>query len=191
MVPMLSPELAAAERTLLLTVARQSIQHGLATGQPLPVDPGDYPATLRVQRATFVTLEHNGDLRGCIGALEATLPLVQDVAEHAYAAAFTDPRFPPLREAELAGLAVHIAVLSPPEPLQVRSEEELLQQLRPGVDGLILSLGERRATFLPAVWESLPEPRDFVFHLKQKARLPPDFWSDSLTIARYTTESFP
>lgn len=184
-------ELSAADRALLLAVARRSIWHGLDTNSPLPVDPADYPATLSPLRATFVTLELGGELRGCIGTLEAQHPLVQDVAEHAYAAAFADPRFPRLDPAELPELAIHIAVLSPPEPLPVSSEADLLQKLRPGVDGVILCLGKRRATFLPTVWQSLPNPRDFIAHLKYKALLPLDFWSDAITVARYTTESFP
>lgn len=182
--------LAAEDRAILLDVARQSIQSGLAYYCPLAVDPADYPESLRLQRATFVTLTIEQRLRGCIGILEARLPLVKDVAEHAFAAAFEDPRFPPLRQAEFPGLEMHISVLSPSESIHFRSEEDLLAQLRPGVDGLILWLGQRRATFLPSVWESLPEPFLFVTQLKQKAGLPLNFWSDELQFERYITESF-
>lgn len=173
-----------------MEVAAQSIRHGLAYGTPLPVRAGDFPAPLRPERATFVTLHRNDELRGCIGTLSAEKPLVEDVAWHAFAAAFEDPRFPAFREAELEGLRIHISVLSPASPLPAASEEELLRVLRVGVDGLILRDGWHRATFLPVVWESLPDPRQFLAHLKVKAGLPPDYWSDTLRFERYTTFSF-
>lgn len=177
-------------RKTLLDLARRSIAHGLDRGTPLPVDPSDYPEPLRARRATFVTLHLHGELRGCIGHLEAVQPLVLDVAENAYAAAFRDPRFDPVSPQEAAGLRVHISVLTPPEPLTFASEADLLTQIRPGTDGLILTEGRARGTFLPSVWESLPAPRDFLNHLKRKAGLPADHWSDQVRVARYTTESF-
>ena len=182
--------LSATDRATLLEVARTTIQHGLRHGQALTVHPEDYPETLRRVRATFVTLEIDGQLRGCIGALTAYQSLVQDVAAHAYAAAFEDPRFPELRPDEFPRLELFISVLSPPEPLWVNSEEELLAQLRPGVDGLILQFHRYRATFLPAVWESLPDPYVFLAQLKHKAGLPLDFWVPELRVERYTTEYF-
>jgi AmmeMemoRadiSam system protein A len=182
--------LSLEDRATLLKVARASIQHGLRHRRALPVNPDDYPATLRRSRATFVTLEIGGQLRGCIGALAAYQPLVEDVAVHAYAAAFEDPRFPELREEEFPELEVYLSVLSPPEPLQFNSEKELLAQLRPGVDGLILHFGRHRATFLPSVWEQLTEPPAFLAHLKQKAGLPMDFWAPELHVEHYTTEYF-
>lgn len=182
--------LSASDRATLLDVARTSIQHGLRHGRALAVNPDDYPETLRPLRATFVTLELGGQLRGCIGALVAYQPLVQDVAAHAYAAAFEDPRFPPLRPDEFPNLEIFISVLSPPEPMRFSSEEDLLAQIRPGVDGLILQFRHYRATFLPAVWESLPDPYVFLAQLKHKAGLPLDFWSPELRVERYTTEYF-
>ncbi len=182
--------LSKPDRATLLDVARASIRHGLDHGQALPIHPADYPETLRVSRATFVTLEIGGQLRGCIGALAAYQPLVQDVAAHAYAAAFEDPRFPELRVDELPKLDIHISVLSPPEPLQFGSEAELLAQLRPGVDGLILKFRHYRSTFLPSVWEQLPDPYIFLAQLKQKAGLPLDFWSPELQAERYTADYF-
>ncbi len=182
--------LSAADRATLLEVARASIQHGLRHRRALAVDPADYPETLRPLRATFVTLEIDGQLRGCIGALTAYQPLVQDVAAHAYAAAFEDPRFPELRPDELPKLEIFVSVLSPPEPMHFVSEEDLLAQVRPGVDGLILQFRQRRATFLPAVWENLPDPYVFLAQLKHKAGLPLDFWSPELRVERYTTEYF-
>ena len=173
---------------LLLQVARDSIQHGLQTGKPLAVNLADYPAELTEQRATFVTLEKHSQLRGCIGMLEAVRPLVKDIAENAFSAAFRDPRFPPLQADELEDLDIHLSILTPAEPMVFSSEQDVLSQLQPGIDGLILEEGYRRGTFLPSVWESLPEPRQFLRHLKQKAGLPPDYWSKNIRIYRYRTE---
>ena len=182
----LSPEL----RRELLQLAKASIQYGLENGCPLPVQARDYPPELQVQRAAFVTLNRNGTLRGCIGHLQAVAPLAQDVAENAYAAAFRDPRFPPLATPELEGLRIHISILTPARPLEFASEADLVSRLRPGIDGLILEDGRHRGTFLPSVWESLPDPHEFLRHLKRKAGLPPDYWSDTVRILRYETESF-
>ena len=182
--------LDAAERAALLDVARRSIAHGLAHGHPLAVDPDAWSPALRAQRAAFVTLNRAGQLRGCIGHLEATQPLVRDVADNAFAAAFRDPRFLPLAPDELDGLEIHVSVLSPPVALAVSSEEDLVRRLRPGIDGLILDDGLHRGTFLPSVWESLPRPAQFVGQLKLKAGLPIAYWSDRIQVSRYTTESF-
>ncbi len=190
MAPGSSHNLTAEERRTLLTVARHSIQHALEHGSPLPVTLSRYPESLRVKRATFVTLKQREQLRGCIGTLVAIRPLVEDVAQNAYAAAFSDPRFPPLSPAELESLRIEISVLSPPEPMTFSSEADLLKQLRPGVDGLILEEDGYRGTFLPSVWESLPRPEQFLQHLKLKAGLPSDYWSGTLRVQRYTTESF-
>jgi AmmeMemoRadiSam system protein A len=180
----------AGEQAQLLEVAEASIRHGLQQGRALEVDPLDYPPSLRQPRATFVTLNRHGELRGCIGSLEAHRPLISDVAHNAWSAAFRDPRFPPLATAEWPGLELHISILSPPEPLAVESRASLIASLRPGIDGLIVEEGGRRGTFLPSVWESLGEPHAFVSHLMLKAGLPADYWSQSLRISRYTTESF-
>lgn len=180
----------AEERKALLDLARASIHHGLNTGKALEVEPGDYPAHLREDRACFVSLHRDGALRGCIGHLEAMQPLVSDVADNAFSAAFQDPRFPPLASREEAGLKVHISILSPAVPIDFHSETDLLEQIRPGVDGLILQDGPYRGTFLPSVWESLPTVEAFWRHLKAKAGLPENHWSDSLEVSRYETESF-
>lgn len=179
----------AAYRELLLQLARQAIRHGLTHGEPMAVEVRDYPAALRERRACFVTLRLDGQLRGCIGTLEAFRPLVVDLAANAHAAAFHDPRFPPLTAPELDRLSIHISILSPPEPVAFADEQDLLERIRPGVDGLILSAGGHRGTFLPSVWESLPEPRQFLSQLKLKAGLPPDYWSEEIQVWRYTTES--
>lgn len=179
-----------SQHQLLLDIARRSIEHGLYHGEPLHVDPAEYAPALRDQRATFVTLQILGTLRGCIGTLAAVRPLVSDVAFHAHAAAFGDPRFPPLRPDEFGQLEIHVSILSLPEPLSFESEADLLRQIRPGTDGLILEEGWHRGTFLPSVWESLPDPVDFLRHLKRKAGLPADYWSGKLKVQRYTTEAF-
>lgn len=188
-----SPEiqtLDAPGRRALLALARRSIAHGLTHGRALAVDPSAYPAALQAERAAFVTLEEGGRLRGCIGHLEAVQPLVQDVAENAFAAAFRDPRFPPLEGQELPRLTIEISVLTPAEPLSFTSEADLQRRIEPGRDGLILAQGRRRGTFLPSVWGSLPDPGEFLRHLKMKAGLAPDYWSDTIEVWRYRTESF-
>jgi len=182
--------LSKIERQTLKTLAKQSIEYGLTHGSLLPIDLQTLSDTLTALRATFVTIEKNGQLRGCIGMLEAQRPLAQDIAANSYAAAFADPRFPPVSADELVELDIHLSILSPAEVIHCRSEAELLQLLRPNVDGLILDDGLHRATFLPSVWESLPKPIDFIHHLKHKAGLPIDYWSDNLQAYRYTTESF-
>ncbi|HEY9198389.1 MAG TPA: AmmeMemoRadiSam system protein A [Gammaproteobacteria bacterium] len=182
--------LDAASRATLLQVARESIACGVRQGRPLTVDADYYPPTLRIPRATFVTLQKDGELRGCIGTLEAHRPLVEDVAMNAFNAAFRDPRFAPLHAEELHCLDIHISVLSPSEPMRFQNEADLLSQLRPGVDGLILSAPGHRGTFLPSVWESLSRPEEFLRHLKHKAGLPADHWSPEIHVERYTTETF-
>ena len=175
-------------RKILLHLAQESIQHGLTTGKPVTVKIDRYPSELTERCATFVTLEKQGQLRGCIGMLEAIRPLAQDIAENAFSAAFRDPRFPPIKADELDLIEIHLSILSRPEPVTFTSEQELLRQIRPGIDGLILEEGLKRGTFLPSVWESLPDLRQFLRHLKQKAGLPADYWSSNLKVSRYTTE---
>ena len=183
-------DLDAGARRTLLELARRSIANGLREGRALAAHAGDFGDTLQATRAAFVTLKEGERLRGCIGHLQAVQPLVQDVAENAFAAAFRDPRFPPLQPDEFDGVRIEISVLSPPEPMRFTSEQDLLAQIRPGRDGLILEDGAARGTFLPSVWESLPDPGDFLRHLKLKAGLPPDHWSPQLRMSRYRTESF-
>jgi len=172
----------------LLDLAKNSIQHGLQSGRPLKVNLAEYPAELTVPCATFVTLRKHNELRGCIGMLEAVRPLAEDIAENAFSAAFKDSRFPPLVADELEKLEIHLSILTPAEPVSFTSEQDLLSQLKPGLDGLILQEGRRRGTFLPSVWDQLPEPEQFLRQLKQKAGLAPDYWSDNIRIFRYRTE---
>jgi AmmeMemoRadiSam system protein B/AmmeMemoRadiSam system protein A len=141
--------------------------------------------------ATFVTLRSgDGELRGCIGSLQPHRPLVEDVKNNAVAAALHDSRFTPLQPSELDALRVEVSLLSQATPMSFASEDDLLAQLRPGVDGLVLQWGGRRATFLPQVWEQLPQPRDFLAQLKRKAGLPPAFWDDAVRVERYTVRKW-
>jgi AmmeMemoRadiSam system protein A len=180
-----------ADKNTLLDVARQSIRHGLQNGTPLKPNPQDYSELLQQTAATFVTLKISERLRGCIGTLEAYQPLVSDVAEHAFAAAFKDPRFSPLGSSEEHQLDIHISMLTPAEPMVFSSQQDLIDQLIPGEDGLILQADHHRGTFLPSVWESLPEPEDFLQHLKLKAGLPGNFWSHDIKVSRYRAVSIP
>jgi AmmeMemoRadiSam system protein B/AmmeMemoRadiSam system protein A len=177
---------ADTRSSTLLAHARSAIAHRLG----VPSVPTPQASFLADPGATFVTLKVNGELRGCVGSLQPRRPLGEDVRANAQAAAFDDPRFPPLDRAEYDALEVEVSVLSDSAPIVVASERELHAQLRPGIDGVTLQWGSRRATFLPQVWESLPDPREFLGHLKRKAGLPLDFWSDELAISRYTVEKF-
>jgi len=178
------------EKNLLRQAAKNAVEYKLQHGTPLNVDTTSYPLPLRKLGASFVTLKKHGELRGCIGTLEAHRPLVEDVTHNAHAAAFTDPRFPPVSKQELPELEYHLSVLTPATPMRFESEKNLLEQIRPGIDGLVLKDGSHRSTFLPAVWESLPDAVQFLQHLKLKAGLPKNHWSNTLKISRYTTESF-
>jgi len=182
--------LADTDRNILLDTAWESIRHGLQHGTALAVEAADFAAPLSEAGASFVTLHRRDELRGCIGSLQAFRPLVSDVAENAFAAAFRDPRFSPLRAQELGDLTLDISVLSAPQSMRFSTEQDLLQQLQPHRDGLILQEGSRRGTFLPSVWESLPEPERFLQHLKIKAGLAPDHWSQDIQVWRYSTECF-
>ena len=170
----------------LLLRARNAIAAHL--GQPVQAEQS-HPA-LALPGATFVTLTQNGGLRGCIGSLEAHRPLDQDVRANAVAAAFRDPRFAPLTLAELPRTRVEVSLLSTPQPMTFSSEADALGQLRPNVDGVILIAGPRRSTFLPQVWEQLPDPRLFMAHLKQKAGLPADWWSAEVQLQRYEVQKW-
>jgi len=183
---MLNPQ----QHQALLKLARDSITSGVLTGSPLNIDLTDFSPELTEERASFVTLEINKQLRGCIGSLEAWQPLVEDIINNSWAAAFSDPRFPPVTQNELEVINFHLSILSKPKIMLFSSEEDLIQQLQPYIDGLVLEEGAKRATFLPSVWENLTDSKQFLSHLKQKAGLPTDYWSDNLRVHRYTTESF-
>jgi len=170
----------------LLTIARNAIERnfGIESRTVTPHPELSRPA------ATFVTLTQNGALRGCIGSLEACRPLASDVAENALAAAFRDTRFAPLERDELARTRIEVSLLEKPEALDFVDAADAVARLRPGVDGLILTHGSRRATFLPQVWESLPDPRRFMAQLKLKAGLAADFWDEDIKLARYGVQKW-
>ncbi|HKU15361.1 MAG TPA: AmmeMemoRadiSam system protein A [Steroidobacteraceae bacterium] len=186
--------LATPERRELLTLARASIDSALAQSQPAgklaPFTQTLLSPALAVRRSSFVTLRHGSELRGCCGTLDAPRPLAEDVWRNAWAAAFSDYRFPPLTAAEWPQVSLHLSLLTIPEPLDVSTEDELLAVLRPGVDGLILESETQRATFLPAVWEHIADPLQFVRQLKMKGGWPVSYWSERIRAARYTTENF-
>ncbi len=172
----------------LLALARNAIASRL--GQPTRLVEGSHAPEFEAPGATFVTLTQHGHLRGCIGSLEAWRPLRQDVQENALAAAFRDPRFDPLTADEWPLTRIEVSLLTPAEPMRFRDEAEALAQLRPHIDGVIFSVGSRRSTFLPQVWEQLPTPELFMAHLKQKAGLPADYWNSGVQLARYKVKKW-
>jgi len=188
---MISEPLTTEEKQILLKLARQSIELA-ASHQPLPVLLlSDYSTALQQEGASFVTLTEDGELRGCIGALEPYQPLVQDVCEHAAAAAMDDYRFNPVSPDEVANISIEISRLTVPQPLTYQQPAELLTCLKPGVDGVILRDGPRRGTFLPQVWEKLPSPAAFLSHLCQKMGAPSDLWRRKiLQVFTYQVEEF-
>jgi AmmeMemoRadiSam system protein A len=167
---------------LLIRIARESVTEALGL-----CSASRYEETwLHESGACFVTLMRRGELRGCVGSVRAFRSLFDDVWSNARASAFHDSRFPPVSRQELAEISVEVSLLSAPEPLYCEGEEEALRRLRPGIDGVILEAGPCRATFLPQVWEQLPEPREFLLHLKRKAGLGLSYWSREMQLYRYT-----
>jgi hypothetical protein len=183
--------LGEPERKVLLDGAKWSIEFGLKNGREPTAALGQGMARpLMAMRACFVTLTLDGKLRGCIGSLQAHRPLILDVIGNAYRAAFGDHRFQPLTSAEHQRLHVEISVLSTPRPIPCTSEAELLRELRPDVDGLIIRDGKAGAVFLPQVWHGVPRAEQFLGQLRRKAGLAPNHWSDSFRAFRFTTEGF-
>ncbi len=188
---MTTDPLTDEEKKILLKLARQSIEL-VVSGHPFPhLVLEDYSPNLKENGASFVTLTEDGDLRGCIGALEPYQPLVQDVCEHAVAAALDDFRFSPVTPYEVSQLVIEISRLTVPQPLQYEHPQDLPNLLKTGRDGVILRDGIRRATFLPQVWEKLPDPVDFLSHLCQKMGAPADLWKRKLLqVFTYQVEEF-
>lgn len=179
---------SADEQALLLDAAAAAIADRLC-GRPTSVErAADLSPTLRREGASFVTLQRDGQLLGCIGTLEARRPLIDDVRHNAVAAAFDDPRLPALTPDDFRAMSIKVSLLSPLEPLPVSSRDELRSAVRPRVDGLLIVAGWRRGTFLPSVWEQLPDPDDFLDALWQKAGLRPGAWPRDLRVWRYTTD---
>jgi AmmeMemoRadiSam system protein A len=179
------------EKQTLLRLARESMEHAVRQ-EPIPsIDLDSLSRRLRADGVSFVTLTIQGALRGCIGALEPSQPLALDVSEHAIAAALHDYRFPRVEPGELAHIEIEVSRLTLPVPLAYQAPEELLDKLRPGVDGVLLRDGGRRATFLPQVWEKIPEPADFLDNLCYKMGAAPGLWKEKiLQVSVYQVEEF-
>lgn len=181
------------EKQTLLRLAREALESGVRRQDlpPLASRKASLTPSLLEQGASFVTLTVHGELRGCIGALEAYQPLVDDVREHAVAAALEDPRFPPVRENELGRIQIEVSRLTPPVPLEYSDSRDLVAKLRPHVDGVILKSDFRRATFLPQVWEKLPKPEEFLDHLCAKMGARSNLWRvTKLQVYIYQVEEF-
>ncbi|MBB1073784.1 AmmeMemoRadiSam system protein A [Rhodoferax sp. 4810] len=177
--------LAGVSGNHLLKLARASIACALGQRMEVTAEAAE-DAALQSPGACFVTLTQRGQLRGCIGSLQARRSLLADVQANAVAAALEDTRFAPLTLKELPVTDIEVSVLSPMQPMHFASEADALAQLRPGVDGVVFEFGRYRSTFLPQVWEQLPDPRDFMAHLKRKAGLSADFWDAQVRLQRYT-----
>jgi hypothetical protein len=174
-----------AEGRILLDLIDKAIQFGLKTNKLLQLRLSDYTEKLQKKGASFITLELQGQLRGCIGTLRAYQPLVQDIAQNSYYAAFKDTRFSPLTSDEYGKLRKTLSILSVPTRIEFTSEEDLIKKLQPGLDGLILSDKGHEGTFLPSVWQELPEAKLFLEQLKLKAGFKKNYWSKTLIVARY------
>ncbi len=184
-------KLTLEEQQTLLRMAREAMEHGVRGEKLPPLNKEILSSHLREKGATFVTLTIRGELRGCIGALEAYQPLVEDVREHAIAAALEDPRFPPVREAELSRIQIEVSRLTRPIPLEYKDAEDLLSKLRPHIDGVILKDNYRRATFLPQVWEKIPDPVQFMNNLCYKMGASENLWRiKHLNVLTYQVEEF-
>lgn len=183
--------LTIEEQKTLLRLARQALEHGVRSEKLPPLDPAVLTSTLQAEGSSFVTLTVRGQLRGCIGSLEPYQPLAEDVREHAVAAALHDPRFPPVEEAELNGIRIEVSRLTDPIPLDYKNADDLLSKLCPHVDGIILRDGFHRATFLPQVWEKIPDRADFLDNLCYKMGEKPDAWRRKhLDVLTYRVEEF-
>lgn len=184
-------ELTSEEKRTLLRLARQALETEVRGGTLPRIDEASLTPALRAEGASFVTLTVHGSLRGCIGALESYQPLAEDVREHAVAAALEDHRFPTVKESELADIEIEVSRLSVPVPLTYTNANDLLTKLQPGLDGVILRDGYRRATFLPQVWEKIPDPVEFLANLCYKMGVAPDTWRrNHLEVLIYQVEEF-
>ncbi|HEY5729088.1 MAG TPA: AmmeMemoRadiSam system protein A [Anaerolineales bacterium] len=183
--------LTRKEQQILLRMAREAMEHAVRGEKPPPLDPSTLAPALREEGATFVTLTISGQLRGCIGTLDAYQPLAADVREHAIAAALEDPRFPPVSEDELSRIQVEVSRLTRPAPLEYKDADDLVSRLRPHVDGVILKDGFRKATFLPQVWEKIPDPTKFLDNLCYKMGASDNLWRKKhLEVLVYQVDEF-
>lgn len=188
---MTEDNLTAEEKDTLLELAREALEAGVKGQKLPPLDPDSLSPRLRAEGASFITLTIDGNLRGCIGALKPYQPLAEDVREHAIAAALQDFRFPNVEPDELPQIAIEVSRLTPPTPLEYTTPKDLLSKLRPGIDGVVLRDGPRRATFLPQVWDKLSDPADFLANLCYKMGASPDMWRvKHLDVLVYQVEEF-
>ena len=184
-------QLTSQEKESLLKLARQALEMGLRGEELTPLKQESLTPLLQTPGASFVTLTVRGQLRGCIGALEPSIPLAEDVREHALAAALDDYRFPSVQPEELEEIKIEISRLTAPTPLDYDDAEDLLRRLRPGIDGVVLLDGRLRATFLPQVWEKVPDPVDFLNQLCYKMGATADLWRHKhLEVLIYQVEEF-
>jgi AmmeMemoRadiSam system protein A len=184
-------KLTAEEKETLLKLARHALEAGVRGEKLPPLELESLSPPLREEGVVFVTLTIGGALRGCIGALEPYQPLAEDVREHAAAAALQDYRFPNVQPEELPQIEIEISRLTSPVPLEYSTPEDLLSKLRPGIDGVLLRDGPRRATFLPQVWEKVPDPAKFLESLCYKMGAQPDRWQKThLDVSIYQVEEF-
>jgi len=184
-------QLSSKEKKLLLKIAREALEIGVQGGGVEPLNLNNLPITLQEQGVTFVTLTYGGNLRGCIGALEATRPLAEDVQQHVIAAALSDYRFAPVTPDELEDITIEISYLTSPSPLKYEDPQDLVGQLRPGMDGVVIRDGTRRATFLPQVWNKIPEIETFLSMLCQKMGSTPELWKQKrIEVFTYQVEKF-
>lgn len=183
--------LTESDRSFLLSLARHSIENYVNDGSLPPLDLSALSPLLREQGASFVTLTYQGNLRGCVGALEPYQSLAEDVREHAVAAAFQDYRFPPVQAKEINDIKIEISYLTRPKILKYENPIDLLEILRPNIDGVVVSDGMRRATFLPQVWEKIPDPEEFLEQLCMKMGAPADLWRrKKVDVLTYQVEEF-
>lgn len=182
-----------SQKKELLRLARKTISEGCTRGfppEPNPEEDEDQPDFFLQKAACFVTLHKRGALRGCVGSTLAHRPLLDDVIHNAFASAFRDHRFPPVTESELTDINVEISILTPQQQMEITGERDLLKQVRPGIDGLLIRNPQYSATFLPQVWKQLPNPRQFLAHLKNKAGMVPGAWPDDMECFRYQCLKF-
>lgn len=187
----MSIPLTDGEMRTLLRLAREAIEYAVRGKKLQPLDPGSLTPPLLEKGASFVTLTIRGDLRGCIGTLEAYQPLAEDVREHAVSAAMDDPRFPPVSESELSSIHIEVSRLTAPQELEYSTGEDLMRKLRPHIDGVILKHGFHKATFLPQVWDKIPDPQEFLDQLCYKMGERSNLWRNTrLQVYTYQVEEF-
>jgi AmmeMemoRadiSam system protein A len=179
------------DKQFLLRLARQTIEEAVTTGRMPEISSAGLSSSLTEPKGCFVTLQKDGQLCGCIGHIFPQEPLYRAVMDNARSAALEDPRFPRVQPEELGAIEIEISVLTVPQVLPFNSPEDLLRKLRPHVDGVVLTIGQRQATFLPQVWEQVPDKETFLAHLAAKAGLPPAAWRSPTTeVQTYQADAF-